>query len=97
MATLLTKDERIEIHDRIIEKCQEYKCPICQMNKMTLFDHLEEANNLGFWESLASSFSRVPYTMLVCNNCGFMSKHAIGALGLMHLYKDPFDKKEEKK
>lgn len=95
MSKLLTEDERKEIKDTILSKCPEYKCFACVCNKLKLFDHIEIGKPLDFWEIVTSLFSTVPYITIVCDNCGFMGKHAIGALGLMHLYKDPFEKKSE--
>lgn len=95
MSRLLTEDERKEIKDTILSKCPKYKCFACGCNRLTLFDYIEIGNPLDFWEMVASSFSTVPYITIVCENCGFMGRHAIGALGLMHLYKDTFEKKGE--
>lgn len=91
---VFSEDERKEILDCILMKCPDYKCSACDGIKFTLFDHLEVGNNYDFWTTVTSSFVNVPAINIVCDNCGFIGKHAIGALGLMHLYKDPFEKKE---
>jgi hypothetical protein len=57
-------------------------CPRCSGSKFTIMDNFGKTTlnqDLGGYV-LGGPF--VPFIVVICNNCGFMSQHAVGVLGV---------------
>lgn len=81
--TLLTVQKRNEIIEALKKKGAPRPCPMCGTNKWAIGDGY-------FSNSLQKDFSSVnlggvgiPSIPVICSNCGFISQHAVGALGLL--------------
>ena len=65
------------------------KCPMCSNAAFSLVNGFiapplhESVNDL--W-ALGGDKQVLPCVSIVCNRCGFMSTHALGPLGLTHLF-----------
>jgi ribosomal protein S27AE len=59
-------------------------CPRCQHTEFALIDGYEQ---ILLREEPAAPFTfggpTIPVALMVCTRCGFIARHAIGALGLM--------------
>lgn len=85
---LLTKEQKERVIRAITSK-NIRGCPLCGTNTWTVADgYFVQPLNINF-NALALGGTSIPSIALVCSNCGFMSQHALGVLGLM-----PDEKKE---
>lgn len=79
-----------------------FQCPMCHKGPFTIIDGLF---NLSLQSSLSSytlGGTSVPMIAIICNNCGYVSFHALGALGLLDSFKiekikESTSKKQKKK
>ena len=81
---MIDKDKREEIVSALNARAPQLECPMCHEKSFTIVDgyvlfSLQEKTNrmtLG-----PSTF--LPSVSIVCNKCGFISFHALGALELL--------------
>lgn len=74
--------------DRIIKILQERKailnCPRCANNNFTLIDgYFNQPFQPELSNNLVIGGPAIPSIAVICTNCGFLSQHAIGVLGLL--------------
>lgn len=78
----------IEDKKKILEVLQEKRidpiCPICKKMQFTIVDGYITDNVSDDYKKQVLGGRVIPSFVLVCNNCGFMSHHALGALGLIN-------------
>lgn len=68
-------------------------CSRCSHNKFTLLGDLARVDQQKDFKSVRLGGNAIPCAMVACSNCGNVSFHAIGILGLM----DELTKPEEEK
>jgi predicted RNA-binding Zn-ribbon protein involved in translation (DUF1610 family) len=79
----LTSEQKQKVVDTLKEKGVTLTCPMCGNKDFVLID--------GYFNNpLQSPFGpytiggpSVPSAALACSNCGFISQHALGMLGLI--------------
>lgn len=63
----------------ILHRVPDYHCPMCGSRAFTIVDGF---SNEFFQDGLSHSINLggrfIPTFLTVCNNCGFISRHAIG-------------------
>ena len=81
----LSPELKQTIAKRLEERGAILPCPRCGSRNFTILDGL-------FNNSLQTSLSgfiiggpSIPAAIVACNKCGFLSQHALGALGLLPL------------
>lgn len=81
---MLTDDNKNELIKALTEKVESLECPICHKNSFTIVDgyliHGIQDNKRNI---LLGNGPMIPSMAIVCNNCGFMSQHNLGILGLL--------------
>ena len=86
-------EKKRDIVNRLNQKGVCLECPMCRQRQFVLADGYF---NHPIQQDLEGGFTiggpSVPTVAIVCKNCGFMSQHAVGALGLL-----PTQKEEMKK
>lgn len=75
-----TKDE---IARRITEKGATLPCPRCGKREFIVIDGYFNQTVQEQFQGLVIGGPTVPSAVIACANCGFMSQHALGALGLL--------------
>lgn len=79
----MTQEEKDKIIHKLTEKGAQHPCPRCGHKSFTLLDgyfsHPLQANI----SDLVLGGISVPSVVVVCTNCGFLSQHALGSLGLL--------------
>lgn len=82
--TILSEEQRNEIARALNERRVGAKgCPMCSANKWALGDGyvlVPVQNSLG---GLTLGGQSIPSATIICTNCGFVSHHALGVLGLL--------------
>jgi hypothetical protein len=84
----LTQEQKNKIIARLMERGAKLPCPRCGNNKFTLLD--------GYFTQLISTEvgayvlggPSVPSVVTACTQCGYLSQHALGALGLLSADKE---------
>lgn len=80
---LLTTEQKDEIIKKLQTKGMPKGCPWCGTNTWTIADGYFNNTLQGSLQGFVFGGAFIPSIAVVCNNCGFMSQHAIGALGLL--------------
>lgn len=83
------EENKNELIKRLQEKAPSLSCPMCHSRHFTIspgffLNFLQ--TNVG--EIINLGGQSIPSFSLICNNCGFISQHAIGVLGLLEDKKD---------
>lgn len=79
----MTKEEKGEIAAIIKSRITVLKCPMCGLNSFTISDGYVFNEVHDDYKHRVIGGAGIPSVLLVCSNCGFISQHAIGALGLL--------------
>ena len=88
----MDKDQRDKIISRLEEKGVKLPCPRCGNNSFSLIDGYFNQTIQNELKGLVIGGPSIPSVITACNQCGFISQHALGALGLL-----PPQNVEEKK
>lgn len=82
---MLTNDKKKEIVQALASRVDKMECPICHQGRFTLIGgYITDAVQNDFNYQIIGSKTTLPSVALVCNNCGFISQHSLGILGLLN-------------
>jgi ribosomal protein S27AE len=91
----LTDMQKKEITQSLKDRGALQTCPRCGNSHFILVDgfitHYLQPNAIGVTLGGLS----MPCVAVVCNNCGFLSEHSLGILGLLRKYEDLDSKKAD--
>ena len=91
---MLTDEQKKKILEVLLSKTKRLTCPMCQNHDFQLSDgYFLNIMQIEF-ETLAIRGTAIPTIGVICKNCGFLSQHALGPLGILHNHK--FDKDDSK-
>jgi len=79
----MEKEEKEKIIKKLTEKEALQPCPRCRRNSFTLIDGYFNQTIQNNFQGLVIGGTSVPTIIVVCENCGYLSQHALGALGLL--------------
>lgn len=83
MENLLSESEKKEIINSLNKKGVRIHCPMCEHKNFIIadgyFNHPMQSN----LEGVSFGGPSIPTIAIVCSNCGFISQHALGVLGLL--------------
>lgn len=80
----MTSEEKQKIIDTLSSKGANQPCPRCGRDKFILMDgYFNQSLQNSVSANLTLGGPSVPSVAIICNNCGFISQHAIGILGLL--------------
>lgn len=57
-------------------------CPICRQSNWQMAEDLVHAPTTSLSGGMALGGPHVPMAQIICTNCGFVSHHAVGVLGI---------------
>ena len=77
------KKKKAEIADKLNEKLSEVTCPMCHQHNFIIADGYFINVLHDNIESVKFGGSSIPTISIICSNCGFVSQHALGVLGLL--------------
>jgi hypothetical protein len=85
MDNLLKESAKQKIIQKLNEKGLKTNCPMCGNKKFIIADgFFNNPMQSELLEGLVLSGPSIPSIAIVCNNCGFISQHALGVLGLLN-------------
>lgn len=76
----LTTSQKETIAEKL--KSINGSCPICTHRNWTISDEIVTATTVSLGGSTVMGGPFMPMAQIVCNNCGFVSHHAIALLGI---------------
>lgn len=78
----LTEEEKKELIDVLSKKGVKTHCPMCSHDEFVLNDGYTP-NVVQTKKTGVMLGATVPSIAIICKNCGFMSNHALGVLGIL--------------
>jgi ribosomal protein S27AE len=89
---MLSEEKKSELVRHLTERLQKHRedtfCPMCGNNHFTVADaYLSNTLQVDF-TSINLGGPSIPSMAIICTNCGFISQHSLGILGLMPEVKD---------
>lgn len=80
---MLTNEQKEKIKSELLKKVPNLVCPMCQNKSFSMADGFFSNTLQADFKSLALGGQAIPTIGIICNNCGFVSQHAVGRLGLL--------------
>ena len=80
---MLTKEQKDKIKVAFDSKIQSLTCPMCQNKSFVMADGYFNNTMQEDFSALIVGGQSIPTIGVICTNCGFVSQHAIGVLGLL--------------
>lgn len=80
---MLTNEQKEEIKSKLVSKVINLTCPMCGNKSFSMSEGYFMNTMQADLKSLALGGQAIPTIGVICNNCGFVSQHALGALGLL--------------
>ena len=80
---LLSEEEKHKIVARLRERGVPQRCPMCGKNKWAIGDGYVNQTIQGDYHGIHIGGTSIPSIPIICSNCGFLSHHALGVLGLL--------------
>ena len=85
---MLKEEEKKRIIEIMNHRIGHFSCPICHKGHFSLVDGYSSQGLSEDYKNVIFASKVIPYVMLVCDNCGFVSHHALGTLGLLNKAQD---------
>ena len=79
----MKQEDKDKIIQALEEKNAKLPCPRCGNQQFTLVDGYSTQSIQDQIGGVVLGGPAVPFITVVCSNCGFLSHHALGALGLL--------------
>ena len=79
----LSKEEKERIIQALDDRGAKLPCPRCGNNSFTLLDGYFNQTIQTELKGMVIGGPSVPSVVVACNRCGYLSQHALGALGLL--------------
>lgn len=79
----MDQEKKVEIIRALNEKHVQLPCPRCGNSSFTLIDGYFNEMIQPNVNTLNIGGPSIPSIVTACNNCGYLSQHALGALGLL--------------
>ena len=81
---LLNENDKKKIIDALNSKGVKTTCPMCGNKQFAIADGYFTQNiQKNFNQGIIIGGPAIPTIGIICSNCGFISQHAIGFLGLL--------------
>lgn len=78
---MLTNEQKQELIKVLNAKVPALQCPICQARAFIMGDGYFNNPIQTDFSSINIGGPSIPSIPLICSNCGFISQHALGAIG----------------
>lgn len=85
---MLKEDERNQIIKALSERIGNFTCPICHKGHFSLIDGYSSHALTDNYRIINIDGKIIPFVMLACDNCGFISQHALGTIGVLKQNED---------
>lgn len=90
----ITPEQKRRIVEALEKAGARLPCPRCANNNFTLLDGYFNQPVQAELSGLVLGGPSVPSVVVVCTRCGYLSQHALGALGLLPKKEEPEEVKK---
>lgn len=80
---MLNNDDKKKIAEALEGRKHGLTCPMCQNKNFIMADGYFNNNMQTDFGSFSIGGPAIPTIAIICSNCGFVSQHALGVLGLL--------------
>jgi hypothetical protein len=80
---MLDNEEKKKITEKLNERIKGLTCPMCKNHKFIIADGYFNNGLQTDFSSLSIGGPSIPTISIICDNCGFVSQHALGVLNLL--------------
>jgi len=80
---MINNEQKQKIGDEFNVRIQALTCPICQKKDFYMADGYFSNNLQDNISTFTIEGQSIPTIPIICTNCGFVSQHALGILGLL--------------
>lgn len=80
---ILSIEDKKKIAEALEKKKNGLTCPMCQNKNFIMADGYFNNIMQTQFNSMSIGGPAIPTIAIVCSNCGFVSQHALGVLGLL--------------
>ena len=80
---MLSNDQKKKISEELTKRKHSLTCPMCQNRNFIMADGYFSNIMQPDFGSISIGGPGIPTIAIVCNNCGFVSQHALGVLELL--------------
>jgi len=77
------KEFTILLNNRLTKNRPEFSCPMCGEKNFSLLNEVLRTDVQEELERAVMKGRGVPTLAIICTNCGFLSQHVLGTLGLL--------------
>lgn len=81
---MLSEQEKQKIASILSSKISHLECPMCHKNNFVILDGYFNLPINANYKGVVLGGPTIPAIGIVCANCGFISQHALGVLGLLN-------------
>ncbi|MFA6571366.1 MAG: hypothetical protein WCT77_09030 [Bacteroidota bacterium] len=85
---MLNQNQKLKIKEEIDKRIINLSCPMCKNNKFIIADGYFNNSMQTDMTTFVLGGESIPTIAIICDNCGFVSQHAIGILGLLEKKQD---------
>lgn len=79
----ISEERKKEIVKALEDRGAKLPCPRCGNQQFTLLDGYFNQSIQTELKGMVLGGPSIPSVVIACNRCGFLSQHALGALGLL--------------
>lgn len=81
---MLSDDDKAKLAKALSDKIKSFRCPMCNNHSFTIVDgYLVQNLQSNMNGIVLGNGPMIPSVAIVCTNCGFMSQHNLGVLGML--------------
>lgn len=81
----ITPELKMAIAKKLEDRGATLPCPRCGSTKFSIIDGLFNQTLQTTLDGFVLGGPSIPTAIVACNKCGYLSQHALGALGLLSL------------
>ena len=80
---MLDNEQKKKLSEELQKRKHNLTCPMCQNKNFIMADGYFNNNMQGDLGGISLGGPSIPTIAIICNNCGFVSQHALGVLGFL--------------
>lgn len=76
-------DDKLRIITELNNRIGSFLCPMCHKGQLKFVDSYSSYPLSDEYTKINIGGKIIPFVMLVCDNCGYVSQHALGTLNIL--------------
>lgn len=79
----MKNEDKLRLVNELNKRIGAFTCPICHKGQFKFVDSYSSHFLSDDYAQISIGGKMIPFIMIVCDNCGFISQHALGTLGIL--------------